>query len=72
MNTSARVQLAPGQRGCCDVAGRLMMMAAAPIRVEALVRRACAQGEGSREQLMACVEDLLASGLLIELDEVTP
>lgn len=72
MNTSTRVQLAPGQRGCCDIAGRLMMMAAAPIRVEQLVARAQAQGEGSRAQIISCVEDLIASGLLIELDEVAP
>lgn len=64
-----RVQIAPGQRGCCDAAGRLMMMAVAPIRIDALVMRAQGLGEGTRAQIRERICDLLAGGLLIDVGE---
>lgn len=67
MNTDTdTVQRAPGASTCCDAAGRMCALAVKPVPREALIRAAVARGDGTYEQMRARVEDLLASGLLIE------
>jgi len=66
---SVRIQSAPGVRGCCDAAGRMIVMAYTPRTREQLIAMALAHGEGTREQIATRLEDMLAVGLLIEIDE---
>lgn len=67
---TTRIRSAPGERGCCDAAGRMVVMAYQPRTREQLIALAVAHNEGTREQIAARVDDLLASGRLIEVDEV--
>lgn len=69
MNEETRVRAAPGARPCCDPGGPLLAIAQGPITVGMLVSRAMARGDGSRGDLTQLVGDLIAGGLLIELDE---
>lgn len=66
---SERIRSALGERGCCNAAGRLIMLAYQPRARGELIALAVARGEGTREEVEARVEDLLAAGLLIETDE---
>lgn len=66
---SARIRSAPGVHGCCDAAGRMVMLAYQPRTREELIALALARGEGDRRELDQRVNDMLAAGLLIELDE---
>lgn len=66
---SVIIKSAPGVRGCCDAAGRMIMLAYQPRTRAQLVALAVAHGEGSRETIEARVEDLLAAGSLIEVEE---
>jgi len=66
---SARIQTAPGLNGCCDAAGRMLMLAKMPLPLERLVGVAVARGEGTREEITARVRDMLACGMLIEVDD---
>lgn len=61
-----KVQRAPGAPMCCDAAGRMCALAVKPVPRAVLIRAAVARGDGTEEQMRARVEDLLASGLLIE------
>jgi hypothetical protein len=61
------IQRTPGAQVCCDPAGRLCALAIEPVPLSALIRRAVVRGEGTESQLRARVDDMLASGLLIEL-----
>lgn len=63
---TTKVQRAPGASMCCDAAGRMCSLAFNPVPLDALVRTAVARGDGTEEQVRARVEDMLASGLLIE------
>ena len=63
---SDTVQRAPGASTCCDAAGRMCALAIKPVPREVLIRTAVAQGGGTYEQVRARVDDMLASGLLIE------
>jgi DNA-binding TFAR19-related protein (PDSD5 family) len=65
---SERIQAAPGLHGCCDAAGRMIMLAYHPIARERLVALAVARGEGTREQIEQRVLEMLAAGMLIELE----
>lgn len=64
-----KLQAAPGERGCCDAAGRLVQMARAPMLRSALIALAVARGEGTRDEITARIEDLIAGGSLIEVGE---
>jgi len=66
---TTRIQTAPGLHGCCDAAGRMLMMAKVPMPLERLVGVALARGEGTREEIAQRVQDMLACGLLIEVDD---
>jgi len=66
MNT--RIQSAPGVRGCCDSAGRMIVIAYTPRTREQLIALSIAHGDGTRAQIEARIEDLLAAGLLIEIE----
>lgn len=68
MSTS-RIQAAPGQHGCCDAAGRMVGFARMPIDRDRLIALAHARGDGSREEIAQRIEDMLAAGMLIELDD---
>jgi len=63
-----QLQRAPGAHTCCDPAGRLCALAVKPVPVTHLVRLAVARGEGSEPQIRARIEDMLANGLLIEIE----
>jgi hypothetical protein len=60
------LQRAPGASTCCDAAGRLCALAIKPVPRDVLIRTAVARGDGTLEQVRARVEDMVASGLLIE------
>jgi tRNA A37 N6-isopentenylltransferase MiaA len=66
---AARIQAAPGLHGCCDAAGRLVLLAYQPTTRAHLVALAIARGEGSREEIEQRVHDMLAAGMLIEIEE---
>lgn len=65
---SARIQSAPGLHGCCDAAGRMVMLAYQPRTRDHLIALALARAEGTREEIEARIEDMLAAGMLIEID----
>lgn len=67
MNES-QLQRAPGAHTCCDPAGRLCALAVKPVPTSHLIRLAVARGEGSEPQIRARIDDMLASGLLIEIE----
>lgn len=66
---SERVRSAPGIFGCCDAAGRLVMLAYQPRARADLIALAVARGEGTRDEIEARVQDLIAAGQLIEVQE---
>jgi hypothetical protein len=66
---STRIQSAPGVRGCCDPAGRLCALALKPLPREQLVMIALARGEGTRDAIEMRIDDLLAAGLLIDIED---
>ena len=67
MNTNTTtVQRAPGASVCCDAAGRMCALAIKPVPLEALVQLAVRRGDGTEQQVRARIEDMLASGQLIE------
>lgn len=63
--TEARIQAT--RTGCCDAAGRMLMLAQQPVPRSRLVFLALARGEGTREEIEGRITDMLAGGLLIEL-----
>jgi hypothetical protein len=63
-----QIQRAPGAQTCCDPAGRLCGLAVRPVPLSQLVRVAVSRGEGTEPQIRARIEDMLASGLLIEIE----
>lgn len=67
MNES-QLQRAPGAHTCCDPAGRICALAVRPMPARDLVRLAVARGEGSEPQIRARIEDMLANGMLIEIE----
>jgi len=68
MNDNAKIQRAPGAHACCDPAGRICAIAHQPLTVGRCVQIAVARGEGTDETIRARIEDMLAGGLLIELE----
>jgi hypothetical protein len=63
---SVNVQRAPGASMCCDAAGRMCALAVKPVPLDTLVRLAVARGDGSEPQVRSRIDDMIASGLLIE------
>jgi hypothetical protein len=66
MDTTTTIQRAPGASMCCDAAGRMCSLAVKPVPLDTLVRLAVERGDGTEAQVRARIEDMLASGLLIE------
>jgi hypothetical protein len=66
MNDGTTIQRAPGAHACCDPAGRICAIAHKGLPLRDLVRIAVTRGEGSEPVIRARVDDMLASGLLIE------
>lgn len=64
-----RIQAAPGLRGCCDEAGRMIALCYQPLPLERVIALAQARGEGTRAELEARVRDMVACGMLIEIEE---
>jgi hypothetical protein len=62
------IKRAPGAHGCCDPAGRLCALAHAGMPLDRLVQVAVARGEGTEQVIRQRIDDMLASGLLIELE----
>ena len=62
------IQAAPGMHRCCDEPGRLANLAQHWRPHDELVALAVALGEGTREQVTARIRDMLAGGMLIELE----
>lgn len=56
-------------QGCCDAAGRLSQLAQQTVTLEQLVLRAQARGEGTREEITRRIDDMLAGGLLVEVED---
>ena len=67
-DVATRVQAAPGAQGCCDGVGVLVQLARAPLTLERLVALAVARGDGSHAAIRERVRDMIADGLLIELE----
>lgn len=65
---ATRVQAAPGATGCCDGIGVLVQIARMPLTLERLIALAVARGEGSHAHIRERVRDMIAGGLLIELE----
>lgn len=65
---TTRLQAAPGVQGCCDGIGVLVQLARAPLTLERLIALAVARGEGSHAEIRERVCDMIAGGLLIELE----
>lgn len=63
---NVNIQRAPGASVCCDAAGRMCSLAILPIPLESLVRLAVDRGHGTPEQVRERIDDMLASGQLIE------
>jgi hypothetical protein len=68
MNDQTLIQRAPGAHACCDPAGRICAIAHAARPMADLVRIAVARGEGTEPQVRERITDMLAGGLLIELE----
>jgi len=68
MNTETLVRRAPGAHACCDPAGRICAIAHRALPLRDLVRIAVARGEGSEPVIRERITDMLAVGLLIELE----
>lgn len=68
MSDSQLVQRAPGTSACCDPAGRICGLAHRAVRVDLLVAIAVQRGEGTEAQVRARIADMLAGGMLIELE----
>jgi hypothetical protein len=68
MTDTTKIQRAPGAHACCDPAGRLCAIAHVPRSVGDLVRIAVARGEGTEPVIRERITDMLAGGLLIELE----
>jgi hypothetical protein len=66
--SDVQLQRAPGAHTCCDPAGRLCALAIKPLPAAHLVRLAIARGEGTEPQIRARIDDMLANGLLIEIE----
>jgi len=63
---NAKIKRAPGANACCDPAGRICAIAHQPLTIGRCVQIAVARGEGTDAQIRTRIEDMLASGLLIE------
>lgn len=63
---TTNIQRAPGASTCCDAAGRMCALAIKPVPLETLVQLAVQRGDGTEQQVRARIEDMLASGQLIE------
>lgn len=68
MNDATMIQRAPGANACCDPAGRICAIAHQRLPLAQLVRVAVARGEGTEPQVRERITDMLAGGLLIELE----
>jgi hypothetical protein len=68
MNDSVKIQRAPGAHACCDPAGRICAIAHRALPLAQLVRIAVTRGEGTEPQVRQRITDMLAGGLLIELE----
>jgi len=68
MNDNVKIKRAPGAHACCDPAGRICAIAHEPLTVGRCVQIAVARGEGTDATIRARIEDMLAGGLLIELE----
>jgi len=68
MNTDTRIQRAPGAHACCDPAGRICAIAHRALPLSQLVRIAVTRGEGTEPVVRERITDMLANGLLIELE----
>lgn len=66
------IQRAPNASACCDAAGRMCALAWHPIDLERLVSVAVTRGEGTYNEIRDRVRDMLACGLLIEVERATP
>ena len=66
---SERIQTRPGLHGCCDAAGRMLVLAYQPIARERLIALAVARGEGARAEIEQRIADMVGAGMLIELAE---
>lgn len=69
MNDATKIQRAPGAQACCDPAGRICAIAHQQLPLGHVVRIAVARGEGNENQVRERITDMLAGGLLIELEE---
>ena len=68
MTDTTLIQRAPGAHACCDPAGRLCAIAHRALPLPDLVRIAVTRGEGTEPVIRERIEDMLANGLLIELE----
>ena len=62
------LQAAPNAPCCCSASGRLCALARRPVDSARLIAVAVHNGNGSREEVEARILDLLACGLLIEVE----
>lgn len=69
MTTRTTIQAAPGMHRCCDAPGRLAGFAQLSRSLEELVAIAVACGEGTREEVTARIRDMIACGMLLEIEE---
>lgn len=68
MNDATLIRRAPGAHACCDPAGRICAIAHQALPLLQVVRIAVTRGEGSEPVIRERITDMLASGLLIELE----
>ena len=68
MNDTTKIKRAPGAHACCDPAGRICAIAHQGMPLAQLVRVAVARGEGSEPVIRERITDMLAGGLLIEME----
>ena len=64
-----KIQAAPGAPRCCDAAGRMALLCWQPVALERLHLLAMRAAKGTREEIAARVRDMIACGMLIELEE---
>lgn len=69
MNDRTLIKRAPGAHACCDPAGRICAIAHVARPLVDVVRIAVVRGEGTETVIRARIVDMLAGGLLIELEE---
>lgn len=68
MSNATLIKRAPGAHACCDPAGRICAIAHGGLPLEHLVRIAVTRGEGTEQVVRERITDMLAGGLLIELE----